>query len=392
MKILVVLPRFPYPLEKGDKLRAFHQLRVLSQYHELYLVALNETTPDDAALEKIRPFCKEIHVVHLSLASRLWHSACTLFNGLPFQCGYFYNYKAQHKINELVNRVQPDRIYCQLLRVTEYVKHFDIKKVLDYQDVLSKGMQRRAENSTFVKKWFFQSEYKRLSRYEREVFNAFDEKVIITEVDRNLIPHAQSEQIHVVANGVDFDQYRHRDQEKNYDLIFSGNMGYAPNVEAAQYLAKEVMPLLWEKYPDLTLALCGAKPAPAVRALANSRVVVTGWVDSMADYYAQSRIFIAPMHLGTGLQNKLLEAMSMKLPCITSPLAGKPLKGVESGKEILICNTTTGFADAVGMLLENPELYARISENGYNFVRSHYNWETVNQKLSGIISEAGSSK
>ena len=105
----------------------------------------------------------------------------------------------------------------------------------------------------------------------------------------------------------------------------------------------------------------------------------------MADYYAQSRVFIAPMHLGTGLQNKLLEAMSMKLPCVTSTLAGKPLKGVENGKEILICNTTTGFADAVKALLENDEMYNTIAENGYQFVKSNYNWERVNEHLAQII-------
>lgn len=385
MKILVVLPRFPYPLEKGDKLRAYHQLRILSQSHELYLVALNEGAPSAEAMEKVSPFCKEVHVVQLTMASRLFHTAAAFFKGLPFQCGYFYKEEAQRVVNELVARVNPDRIYCQLVRVTEYVKDFPIKKILDYQDVLSKGMQRRAEKSSLVKKWFFNSEARRLARYEKKIFSFFDEKVIITEVDRDLISHPANDQIHVVANGVDFHQYRHQDVQKNYDLIFSGNMSYAPNIEAAKYLVKEVMPLLWQEYPNLTLALCGAHPAPAVRALAERRVIVTGWVDSMADYYAQSRIFIAPMHLGTGLQNKLLEAMSMKLPCITSTLAGKPLKGIENGKEILICNTTTGFVDAVKALLENEEAYANIAENGFQFVSRNYNWENVNRQLEEII-------
>ena len=385
MKVLVVLPRFPYPLEKGDKLRAYHQLRVLSRYHELYVVTLCEHLPSEESLAKIRPFCQELHVVKLTWTSRLWHSAGALFKGLPFQCGYFYNRKAQRIINELVARVNPDRIFCQLIRVAEYVKHFNIRKIIDYQDVLSKGMQRRALSAPFWKRWFFKAEFRRLCRYEAEVFSLFDEKVIITEVDRDLIPHEQSRQIHVVANGVDFDYYQHRDCEKNYDLIFAGNMSYAPNVEAANYLVREVMPLLWQEFPDLTVALCGASPVPAVRALQSRRVIVTGWVDSMADYYAQSRVFIAPMHLGTGLQNKLLEAMSMKLPCVTSTLAGKPLKGVENGKEILICNTTTGFADAVKALLENDEMYNTIAENGYQFVKSNYNWERVNEHLAQII-------
>ena len=247
-------------------------------------------------------------------------------------------------------------------------------------------MQRRSESAPFWSRPFFKSEARRLARYERDIFPLFNERVIITEVDRDLIPHEQSAQIHVVANGVEHDRYPLSAGPKVYDLIFSGNMSYAPNVEAAEYLAKELMPLLLNEFPELKLAICGANPSVKVRSLASPHVIVTGWVDDMAEYYAKSRIFIAPMHLGTGLQNKLLEAMSMKLPCITSPLASLPLKGVKDGNEILVCSTTTGYVEAVKFLLENPEKYAELAENGHNFVKQNYNWHTVNMKLSDIIS------
>lgn len=386
MKIIVVLPRFPYPLEKGDKLRAYHQLRTLSRTHELYLVTLAEALPTEEELAQVRPFCKEIHVVKLSFLSKCWNIFCALFKGLPIQCGYFYKKEAQKVIQELVDRVQPDRIYCQLIRTAEYVKHFPVKKIIDYQDVLSKGMQRRYERGKWYEKPFFRWEYRRLARYERRVFDFFDEKVIITEVDRELIPHSENEHIHVIANGVDFDKYACQScPKKEYDLIFAGNMGYAPNIEAAEYLCREVLPLLLEERPGLTVAICGANPSPRVLALRSRNVTVTGWVDDMSEWYAKSRIFIAPMHLGTGLQNKLLEAMAMRLPCITSPLAGRPLKGVESGKEILVCNTTTGYVEMVLQLLENEDLYQEIAENGYQFVKRNYNWETINHRLEEII-------
>ena len=336
-------------------------------------------------MAKIRPFCKEIHVVKLSFLSKCWNLIRAFFRGIPFQCGYFYKKEAQKDIQELVNRVHPDRIYCQLIRTTEYVKHLPVKKILDYQDVLSKGMQRRYEMGKWFEKPFFRCEYRRLARYERRIFDYFDEKVIITEVDRELIPHSENEHIHVIANGVDFEKYTGSSCEKEFDLIFAGNMGYAPNIEAAEYLCHEVLPLLLEERPNLKLAICGANPSQRVLNLHNRNVTVTGWVDEMAEYYAKSRIFIAPMHLGTGLQNKLLEAMSMKLPCVTSPLAGKPLKGVENGKEIIICHTTTGYVEAVQHLLENEESYLEIAENGYQFVKRNYNWESINQKLEEII-------
>lgn len=386
-KIVVVLPRFPYPLEKGDKLRAFHQLRTLSQSHELYLVTLADEFPTETSLAEIRPFCKEIHIIRLSLLSKCLNITRAFFKGLPFQCGYFYKREAQKKIFELVKRIQPDRIYCQLIRTTEYVKHIPIKKILDYQDVLSKGMQRRYEQAKWYEKPFFLWEYKRLLHYEQHIFDFFDEKIIITEVDRELIPHPHNEQIHVIANGVDFNKFACQDCKKEFDLIFAGNMGYAPNIEAAEYLCREVMPLLIKEMPELKLAICGANPSSRVLALQSRNVTVTGWVDNMSDSYARARIFIAPMHLGTGLQNKLLEAMSMKLPCITSPLAGRPLKGVESGKEIIVCSTTTGYVEAVQHLLDNEESYHEIAENGYQFVKRNYNWESINAELEKIITK-----
>ena len=385
MKILVVLSRVPYPLEKGDKLRAYHQIRVLSQYYDIYLIALNDTKLHPQAETELRKYCKDITVVSLPWPQRLWNMLRFFFKGLPIQCGYFYNNKAQKLILQKIADIHPDHIYCQFLRVAEYVKGIKIPKTLDYQDVLSKGMQRRYEAAPWYAKPFFKMEYHRLSRYERRIFSYFDHKTIITAVDRDMIPHSENDKIVVVANGVDFSQYVYTDAPKQYDLIFSGNMSYAPNIDAAEFLVKEIFPQLKVEFPELKLVLCGTNPAPRVQALRSKDVIVTGWVDSMSEYYGKSKIFIAPMRLGTGLQNKLLEAMAMKLPCVTSTLAGRPLEGIEEGKEILICNNTTGYVNAVRLLLTNPEKYAEISENGYRFVKENYNWESMTQKLVDLM-------
>ncbi|MBR4492132.1 MAG: glycosyltransferase, partial [Bacteroidales bacterium] len=132
--------------------------------------------------------------------------------------------------------------------------------------------------------------------------------------------------------------------------------------------------------------LCGANPSPRVLALENKQVTVTGWVDDMREYYAKSRIFIAPMRLGTGLQNKLLEAMSMGIPCITSPLAATPLNA-QANQEILVCNSTLGYIDAIDNLLKDAEHYARIARNGQTFVQANYNWEHTSRILEELITE-----
>jgi glycosyltransferase involved in cell wall biosynthesis len=307
---------------------------------------------------------------------------------LPFQNGYFYSQRAQRKIDNLLKKINPDRIYAQLIRVAEYVKHSSIQKTLDYQDVFSKGMSRRAKNAPWYSKYLFNMEYRRTAKYETAIFPYFDEHTIITGVDRDLIPHPNFRSIHVVANGVDFETFKYNGEKKIHDLIFTGNMSYVPNIEAAEYLANVIFPALQKEIPNINLVICGANPVSRVKNLANEKITVTGWVDSIADYYAQSKIFIAPMHLGTGLQNKILEAMAIGLPCVTSTLAGKPLQNITAGQDILICSTLTGYVEAVKLLLSSPEVYDEISQNAYNYVRSNYSWEKTTESLEKIITEA----
>ena len=174
MKIVVLLSRIPYPLEKGDKLRAYHQIKELSKKHEIYLVALNDAPIHPDAMQQLKPFCKDILVLNLSFFTRVMGMFYALFKGIPFQCGYFYSRKADKKFKDFVEKVQPDHIYCQIVRVVEYVKGINYPKTLDYQDVFSKGMQRRSENAPFYLKPLFYYEYKRLLQYEQFAFSIFD--------------------------------------------------------------------------------------------------------------------------------------------------------------------------------------------------------------------------
>lgn len=385
MKLLVVLSRFPYPLEKGDKLRAYHQIRCLSEHHDIFLAAMHDKPVSSDDLQQLKPFCKEIFLLENNYLKRCWNMGRAFFKGLPIQCGLFYNKKNAQKLDEIIQRVHPDHIYCQLFRMAEYVKDYSMPKTLDYQDVFSKGMARRAEKSKGLVKWFFNMEHRRVARYETEIFDRFDHKTIITAVDRDLIPHPHREEIVVVPNGVEFDKFAYQGEKKEYDLIFSGNMGYAPNVDAAEYLVREILPPLLVKFPNLRVVLCGATPAPRVQALSGEHVIVTGWVDSMTEWYAKSRIFIAPMRMGTGLQNKLLEAMSMHLPCITSPLAAHPLVEAEQHQSVISCSETKDYVVAVTQLLTEENAYNQLADSGYNYVRQFYDWKNAVRILDNLM-------
>lgn len=388
MKLLVLLPRVPYPLEKGDKLRAFYQIKELSKYHDIYLIALQDDKLHSDAMKTLEPYCKEIHVFRLSLFTKFWGIIRALFKGLPMQCGFFYSNTVKRKIHKLIHKIYPDHIYCFMIRMAEYVKKYkDCHKTLDYQDVLSMGMKRRYDKANFWVKPIFTYEYRTLKRYEKNIFSCFTNKIIITNVDRDLIPHSQRQYVHVIPNGIDFEKFNGIKKENIYDLIFAGNMSYPPNVDAALFLAKSILPRLIERFPDIKLCICGVNPISAIKALACKNIYVTGWVDDISAYYAQSKIFIAPMRLGTGLQNKLLEAMAMKLPSVTSPLAGKPLEYAVEKNTLMICEDIDEYVEAVSKLLCDKHFYKTIAKNGYQFVKENYDWEEIGKKLEEVMNE-----
>lgn len=384
MKLLVVLPRVPYPLEKGDKLRAYHHLRHLSAHFEIVLCALADEEVHPDALAELQPFCKQIHIFRLTRPVIFLNLIKAIFTGIPFQAGYFNSQRIKQQIDEIVRREQPDHIFCQLLRVAGYAAHQPIPKTLDYQDVFSMGIKRRIPRVSWYLRPVFSLEYRRLKRYERELFELFDNKVIISAPDRELIPHARRSEIHVIPNGVDHDFFHPIDKPKTYDLVFIGNMGYPPNVNAAEYLANEILPLVHQEMPTVRLLLAGATPDKRVQDLAGSQVTVTGWVDDIRDCYAQARIFVAPMQIGTGLQNKLLEAMSMRIPCITSALANSALRA-EEGNEILVAEKPADYAKHILDLLKDTDYAAKIAAAGYHFVIKNYNWKNATDEMAKIM-------
>ena len=374
MKIFVLLPRIPWPLEKGDKLRAFNQIKQLAQNNEVVLCALNDKKSNkEEAFKALQPYCISITFIDISKLSILFNIIRSFFKGLPLQCGYFYNSKAHNKIKSLIEKHKPDMLFGQLLRVAEYIRYEKTPKTIDYQDVFSMGMKRRCEIAPFYMKPFFNMEYKRLKRYEHDIFDDFDVKTIISAQDRNFIDHDKKDEILIVPNGVNHEYYTPQDCEKKYDIVFTGNMAYAPNVNAVEYLANHILPLVWKKLPETKLYIAGATPDPRVKKVACDRIIISGWLNDMRDAYAQSRIFIAPMRIGTGLQNKLLEAMSMRLPCITTTLANNPL-GAEIDKEILVGNNEQELANHIITLLTDKEKANSIAQNGYDFVRRVYDW------------------
>ena len=384
MKILVVLPRFPYPLEKGDKLRAYHQIKELAKHNEVYLFCVSHTKVLPEHIEQLKPFCRDIRVVH---SPRLVNYKNVVRNYLytkSLQIGYWDSLKARRSYKKFERQVMPDVLYSQMVRTMTLVSRSPIPKVMDFQDALSMNTERRMDQSHGLWHYILHFEFKMLRSTEYNSFRIFDALTIISETDSEAIPHRKNGDIHVIPNGVDFDYFKPMEHEKKYDIVFCGNMRYEPNVHASNYLVKRVMPLVWEEFPKATLLLAGAYPKHKVSQLANDRVTVTGFVDDIRECYASARIFAAPMQTGSGLQNKLLEAMAMGLPCVTTSIANDSLQATLD-TEILVGDTAQEFATHIINLLRNDEQRNELAANGTVFVHKNYSWETAGEKLEEVL-------
>ena len=410
MKILVLLPRFPWPLDKGDKLRAYHQIVELSKKHEIYLFALSHESVDESQLEAMQPFCKAIHVEHLCKAACCANVLRSFIKREPLQLGYWTTIRAKRAFARFKNEIRPDIIYRQMIRTAKY----EGGGVLDFQDALSLNTQRRMERSHGLLRLILRYEQQALRRAEQAALNRFEATTVIASADCNAITqtfkhcrlsrrHTTSNQaIYIVPNGVDTDffntqAFKHSSIQAfthshihAFSIVFVGNMAYPPNVDAARFLVEEIMPLVWSRIPSATVLIAGADPRPAVKALAGPNVTVSGRMDDIRTAYASAKMFVAPMRIGSGMQNKLLEAMSMRLPCVTTSLAAAPL-GATAWEHLLVGDSAEQIADLI-VKLGIEELHDSIADGGHRFVQEHYSWQAAVEPLEHILNAQLESK
>jgi polysaccharide biosynthesis protein PslH len=376
MKIFVLLSRVPYPLEKGDKVRAYHQIKELSKHHDVHLCCLSDTNVHPNEIAHLESIVHKITVIPLSKWRQWMQLALALFSKLPFQVAYFKQQPAQSLVETLLNEFKPDHILCQMVRTADYVKtNFHVNKTLDYQDALSSGYERRSKTGHWLLRGLFKMEAERLKRYEQIIFDYFDYHWIISEQDRQLIQHSERQKMFIVPNGVDSDLFFPDRSPKIYDVVFAGNMAYAPNIDCAQRLVNEIWPLIKFHLPDARLLIAGAQPTKEVLSLASeqNQIVVSGWMDDIRVAYRSSKILLAPMNIGTGMQNKILEAWSCGVPCITSTLVAGGF-GKQSQTPLLVADSNESFANMCAQLIKDENQLLQMSLKCRQFVIDQYTW------------------
>jgi sugar transferase (PEP-CTERM/EpsH1 system associated) len=382
MKILFALSRFPFPTLKGDKLRAYYQLKELSKNHEIHLICLSEEKDDLFYLQDLEPYCASIQLAHLSLFRKGWNLINALFTDKPFQVHYFRHPYLKKILNKTISEKQIDVCYVQLIRMVENISfEHEVGYYLDYMDCFSAGMFKRADRAHGLIRYIYLTEAKRLKKYEHKIADRFHAYSIISEADRDSFDAPLKNKIQVIPNGIshDFLDFENH-SEKDIDLIFTGNMNYYPNIEAARYLCKQIIPGLLNVFPELRVYIVGTDPTLEVQHFAAPNVVVTGYVPDLRPYLARAKVAIAPMFFGSGLQNKLLEAMAMGIPVLTSPLANSSLNAPED-EAICIAHTPEAFINKAIKLLQNDSFAREIGTNGKAYVTRQFDWFKRNADL-----------
>jgi glycosyltransferase involved in cell wall biosynthesis len=370
-------------------------MRMLHHEHEIHLFSLTEAEPSDASLEAISQVTKSFRWYKMNPVKRALRLILAAFSTRPFQSHWFYQRKADRQLHEWMKELKADVIYCQLIRMAEYVRNdHHTPRVLDYMDALSAGMKRRSNLCPFWYRWIYRLEAQRLAHYESVIFDYFDGQTIISAADRKLIAHPGRKSIAVIPNGVDSVFFKSNElvmQTKPYNLpeeniqnhfviLFTGNMSYPPNVDAAKRIVNEILPRI--EMPGVRVLIAGTKPTAEVLKLANKTVTVTGWIPDLREAYEQADVFVAPLRIGTGQQNKILEAMSMSLPCITSThvMNGLPKIG-NIAPPLLLADDVVATAQAIDTLLNKEEMRLKLGRESRNWIEINCTWEVQSGAL-----------
>ncbi len=259
----------------------------------------------------------------------------------------------------------------------------NVSTVLDLPDAYSMYWERRAsQKKNPLINFMERSEYKKVLKYEK-IICEFDLTLVCSEEDKNyLIAEHELNNIEVLENGVDTDQFGGEEHDYFIDdqIIFTGNMTYHPNIDAAVYFAEEIFPEVLKKFPNVKFKIAGQNPTEKILKLQSENIIVTGFVKSLSDEYSKSSIAVSPVRVGAGSMNKVLEPMSMGVPVVSSEIGFKGL-GAKAGLDILLAENKSEFINSVCNLLSHAEYRRYIGMSGREVIQNNLSWEKIALKL-----------
>ncbi len=389
MKILFLAHLFPLPLDSGGKIKSHYTLRALAGEHEVRVLAYVRTQDEAARAGDLAQICP-VNTVPLS-RSKLRQArdlVAALALGRSFVVTRDYRAGMRRAVAAAAQAFKPDVVHIDHLQMAQFVD-FDggFKTVLDHHNVESMIIERLAGAAeSAAMRSYAKIEWPKLRRLELDACRKCDLVITVSEEDRAKLKEFEPSLVNIfsVPIGVDVERFSGLERTESRNILSIGTMYWPPNVDSMLYFHREVFPLVRQEVSGCTLTIAGQRPVAAIRALAADPAVrVTGYVANELDTARDCAVFVVPLRSGSGVRVKILNAMAMGLPIVSTSVGAEGLE-VVSGEHLLIADDAREFAGAVTRLLQNPEIAADLGRKARELVCRKYSWEVLGKRLLGL--------
>ena len=384
-RMLFISHRVPYPPNRGERVRAFHEIVALSKRFRV-TVAAPAHAKSDAESAPLREWCEKVITGPGGGTLGLVKGAWRLLRGGSVTEGFFDSRSLRGKVLAEAEREPFDLVMAYSSGVLPLALTVPAPRhIIDLVDVDSAKWASYAEESNWPKNWLYRRESRGVRRLELTALERCDAVLLVTDAEARALG-VRSEKLLVVGNGVDTEYFAPQPGTplNGRSLVFTGSMDYRPNIEGVCGFVKDVWPGLKSRMPDLSFTIVGRNPSKAVRCLERTPGVrVTGSVPDVRPYLATATVAIAPLRIARGIQNKVLEAMAMGRAVVAS---GPVLEGldVSVGTHVLQADTPAEWQDRVVELLSNRDLRNRIGQSARKCVETSYGWSARMEPLVSL--------
>jgi polysaccharide biosynthesis protein PslH len=389
------------PVDTGGKIRSYNLLRFLAKDHEVTLLSYygGRRDPDyEASLLKEIPGAQTIHTAapDSNAIERGMDYLYRLPRRAPYAVSKFTHPAVQATVADWLSSGRFDVAVCDFLSASlNFPATLATPCVLFQHNVESSLWQRMAAvESNPIKKLSFAIESAKMTRYERATLAKFHHVIAVSEYDRQqMLKMNPACQITVVPTGVDTQRFNvaPASTTSRPRVVFTGSMDWEPNIDAVEYFCSQIWPDIRKEFPDAIFQIVGRNPFPKVQRLASESVQVTGTVPSVAEYLEKASVVIVPLRIGGGTRLKIFEAMAMGKALVSTSIGAEGLD-VESGRDLLLADDASSFADAVILLLRDAAIRRRLEQAAVQLA-AHYDWSRVVKQFADVLSKvmAGSS-